>query len=40
MKVDADRITKAMSDAVDRVRPASDGFVETAARRVLERTEW
>ena len=37
---DPDRVTEAMNAVVDEVGPAADAFVDRAARRVLERTEW
>ena len=37
---DPDRITQAMNDVVDALRPEGDEFAAAAARRVLESTEW
>ena len=35
-----DEVTEAMNSVVDRLKEPTDPFVSTAARRVLERTEW
>ncbi len=37
---DPDAVTEAMNRVVDSVGSAPDAFVDAAARRVLERTEW
>ncbi|MBA2467685.1 MAG: hypothetical protein H0V46_08815 [Sphingomonas sp.] len=37
---DPDRVTRAMNAVVDALQPAPDAFVDRAARRVLDRTEW
>jgi metal-responsive CopG/Arc/MetJ family transcriptional regulator len=35
-----DKITEAMDKACSEVGPGEDAFVSSAARRVLERSEW
>ncbi|MCC6765415.1 MAG: ribbon-helix-helix protein, CopG family [Deltaproteobacteria bacterium] len=35
-----DEVTDAMNGVVDRLKEPTDKFVSTAARRVLERSEW
>jgi len=35
-----DEVTEAMNKVVDQVRQPTDPFVSTAARRILERSEW
>lgn len=35
-----DEVTDSMNQVCDRVAEQDDGFVRTAARRVLENTEW
>jgi metal-responsive CopG/Arc/MetJ family transcriptional regulator len=35
-----DEVTEAMNNVVDRLEQPTDAFVSTAARRVLERSEW
>lgn len=35
-----DEVTDAMNSVVDRLEEPADSFVSTAARRVLERSEW
>jgi metal-responsive CopG/Arc/MetJ family transcriptional regulator len=36
----SDEMTEAMNAAMNEIGDASDDFVNTAARRVLERAEW
>ncbi len=35
-----DEVTEAMNNVVDRLKEPTDPFVTTAARRILERSEW
>lgn len=35
-----DHVTEAMNKVVDQVKKPTDPFVSTAARRILERSEW
>ena len=35
-----DRVTEAMNDVIDSVGAERDDFVDAAARRVLDRSEW
>ena len=35
-----DEVTEAMNRVVDRLKESTDVFVQAAARRVLERSEW
>jgi hypothetical protein len=37
---DPDSVTEAMNSVVDEVGGPDDGFLSTAARRTLERSEW
>ena len=35
-----DEVTEAMNQVVDQLKEPTDPFVTTAARRILERSEW
>lgn len=35
-----DEVTDSINQVCDRIEEQGDGFVQTAARRVLENTEW